>query len=93
MAQVFSMTPNQDRPLPETSDQDIAANAQHLIVFIRAAMMILSHRAMTMIALVVGAGISVWAAGQPDMYRAIVAISWWPFAYWPALWAERKSNG
>jgi uncharacterized membrane protein YwaF len=87
------MTQNQDRPLPETSDQQIAADAQHLIVFIKASMMVLSHRAMTMLALLVGAGISVWAAAAPDMYRAIVAISWWPLCFWPALWAERKANG
>lgn len=73
-------------------NEEIAASAATVLVFIKTAMNMLSHRAMTMLAMSLGAGISLWAAAQPDVYRTILAIAWWPLVYWPALWAERKSN-
>ena len=64
-----------------------------MLGFIRFGMYVLSNRVMTMLAMVLGSGISLYAAVSPDIYRAIVAVAFWVLAYLPALWSERKSHG
>lgn len=75
------------------SSDETRIHAEQAIAFITVGMKILSHRVMTMISLLIGAAVMVWAASDPNLYRTIVAVAWWPLACWPLLWAERRKDG
>jgi len=76
--------------MTDMSEQEIVANAERVLTYIRFNMKLLSGKVVVASALLLGFVVTVWAMVAPDPYRVGLAVAWWLLAYLPALWSERN---
>lgn len=71
---------------------DPAAEAEVLLNVIRIGMKVLSHRLLTILAMLLGFGLFVWAMLDPVNNRVVMCMGWLGLVYLPALFKESKNG-